>query len=198
MPKPLRPRTTFLIAILAGTAGTMGLAAWENRPTARTASVAAPASPSAAFASRHRVSERIWVAAQLETGDVAVARAEGFRAVIGLRPDGEEPAQPPANALAAYAGAEGLAFAHVPVPQGELPDAVADALGAALARVDGPVLLTCRSGRRAVRAWAVAEASRPGGASPEAILAAAGAAGHSVDDLADRIKARAARRTSGG
>jgi uncharacterized protein (TIGR01244 family) len=78
-----------------------------------------------------------------------------------------------------------------------MPDAVADDLAAALSATDaGPVLLYCRSGRRAARAWALAEASRRGGLTAEEIESAVRNVGQPVDDLRDRIRGRVAARQS--
>lgn len=151
---------------------------------------------STALMERHRLTDDLWVAGQIEARDVEGARVRGFKTVIALRPDGEAADQPSSAEMSRLAGTQGIAFAYVPVPHGDLPDAVADSLGRTLASADGPVLLYCRSGRRAVRAWAIAEASRPDGLTPEAIRAAAAAAGHPVDDLSDRIIRRAAERRS--
>jgi len=188
-----RKRTVFLSALLIGASVVLLPAAWSAwttpSPTAATQATASPA-----FAERHRLSEHIWVAGQIHGGDIAQAKALGFRTVIALRPDGEAPDQSPSAEMSRLAQAQGLAFGYVPVPQGELPDAVADALGATLARAEGPILLYCRSGRRAARAWALAEASRVHGLAPDRIRSIAADAGHPVDDLSDRLMQRFVQR----
>jgi uncharacterized protein (TIGR01244 family) len=139
----------------------------------------------------------LFVAGQISPGDIAAAQQRGARAIIAMRPDGEETGQPTAASVADAARSSGMRFAYVPVPQGDMPDAVADDLAAALSAAgDGPVLLYCRSGRRAARAWALAEASRTGGLSAEKIESAVRNVGQPVDDLRDRIRSRVAARQS--
>jgi uncharacterized protein (TIGR01244 family) len=189
MPDLPRKRTVFFGALLIGASAILLPAAWSAR-TDSTRAIASTSAGSTALAQRHRLTGEIWASSQIESADLTVAKAEGFRAVIALRPDGEVPEQPTTDDLRGIAEAQGLAFFYVPVPQGELPDAVADALGAALKQAEGPVLLYCRSGRRAVRAWAVAEASRLGGLNVHEILSTAAKAGHPVDDLSGRLLQR--------
>ena len=189
MSKLPRKRTVFFGALLIGASAVLLPAAWSERIDPAPASASASAG-SAELAQRHRLTGDIWVSGQIEAADMAVAKAVGFRAVIALRPDGEVLKQPAADDMRRIAGAQGLAFFYVPVPQGELPDAVADELGAALAQAEGPVLLYCRSGRRAVRAWAMAEAARQDGLRAHEILAAAAKAGHPASDLTERLLQR--------
>ncbi len=194
MSRPPRKRTVFLAALLIGAGAVLMPASW-SRWVEDTPGRSEIAQASAALDARHRLKDGLWVAGQIEAGDVARAKAQGFRTVIALRPDGEAPSQPSSAEMSRLAKANGIAFAYIPVPQGELPDEVADALGRTLATADGPVLLYCRSGRRAARAWAVAEASRPDGMAPDAIRAVAAEAGHPVDDLAERMAQRVAQRS---
>lgn len=131
---------------------------------------------------------------QVTLAEVRRLEAAGFRTIIDLRPDGEVPGQPPSAAIGEAARNAGLTFAYVPTPHGDIPDAVVDALGAAMAGAQQPVILYCRSGKRAARVWALAEASRPGGAPADEIAAAVRGAGQPVDDLLVRIATRVAAR----
>ena len=114
--------------------------------------------------------------------------------MVDLRPDGEEPGQPSAQDMRLAATKAGLAFAYVPVPHGDIPEASVAALQAFLASQSGPVLLYCRSGRRAARTWALVEAARPGGMPTDAIMAAVQGAGQNAEDLRGRIEAAVAAR----
>jgi uncharacterized protein (TIGR01244 family) len=125
----------------------------------------------------------------------SIARA-GFRTVIDLRPDGEAADQPPSTAIGTKVRNAGLEFAYIPTPHGDIPDAIVDDLTQALAAAHYPVLLYCRSGKRAARVWALAEASRPDGADAMDIAAAVRAAGQPVDDLMPRIEIRIAARAT--
>lgn len=131
---------------------------------------------------------------QIRLGAVADIGKQGIRTLIDLRPDGEAPDQPPSSEVAKAAASAGLRFAYVPTPNGAIPDATVDALAKALAGSDQPVLLYCRSGSRAARVWALAEASRPGGASASVILSTVNAVGQKADDLVPRIEVRIAAR----
>ena len=87
-----------------------------------------------------------------------------------------------------------MTFAYVPTPHGAIPDVIVDGLARALADVPQPVVLYCRSGNRAARVWALAEASRPSGADAKGIAGSVRAAGQKVDDLMPQIEARIAAR----
>lgn len=137
----------------------------------------------------------VWVSGQIAPAQVDDLKAQGIRTIIALRPDGEEPGQPSSAAVEAAARAAGLGFAHAPVADGEIPQAAVDAVTRALARRDNTVLLYCRSGRRATRTWALAEASRRDGLEAEAIEAVAASTGQSLDDLREQIAARVATRS---
>ncbi len=131
---------------------------------------------------------------QVQLDGVARLRAEGFHTLIDLRPDGEAADQPSSGAVAEAARRSGLAFSYVPTPHGDIPDATVAALAQTLATAERPVMLYCRSGKRAARVWALAEASRTGGFDAGAIAAAVRAAGQPIDDLLPRIEARIAAR----
>ena len=138
----------------------------------------------------------VWASGQVTPAQLADFEARGFKAVIDLRPDGEAPDQPSAADMAQAARAHGMAFAYVPVPHGDIPAAAVDKLGQSLVRVERPVVLYCRSGWRAARTWALAEASRPGGLDADAIKAAVQSAGQPVDHLDESIAARIAARSA--
>jgi uncharacterized protein (TIGR01244 family) len=137
----------------------------------------------------------IQVSGQIRLDDIAALKNQGIKTVIGLRPDGEAPDQPASGALAQAARQAGLQFGYVPVPAGSnVPPSAVDALRQLLARSPRPVLLYCRSGARAVRAWALAEAARPGGLDAATIAQHAQDAGRPVSDLREQIAQRIAAR----
>jgi uncharacterized protein (TIGR01244 family) len=142
-----------------------------------------------------QLADGIWVSEQVTPEQLPAFKARDIKAVIDLRPDGEVPDQPSSNVMADAAAKAGLQFAYIPVAHSDAPPAAAvDALVQSLAKLDKPVLLYCRSGRRAVRTWALAEASRAGGLDTAAIEEAAKAAGQTTDGLHDMITARVAAR----
>lgn len=103
------------------------------------------------------VTDEVSVAPQIELADVARAADQGFTLIISNRPDGEEPGQPTAAEVAAAAEKAGVAFLHIPVRGGPTPDQV-EAVNAAVAEADGPVLLFCRSGTRSIVTWSLGQA----------------------------------------
>ena len=108
----------------------------------------------------HVLASGIAISEQLQPTAMRAAH-DDFATVIDMRPDGEAAGQPSSTAMAAAARAEGLQFAYVPVPHGDIPDAVVDSLAKAMANQTSPTLLYCRSGAaapRAAGAW-----SRPHG-----------------------------------
>ena len=70
-----------------------------------------------------------------------------------------------------------------------------DRFGQVLGTSQKPVLLYCRSGSRAARTWALAEAARPGGLDEQAILQAVEQAGLDASDLQADIARRIAARS---
>ena len=80
------------------------------------------------------------------------AAAGRFRAVVNLRPDGEEPAQPPSAEIEAAARAAGLAYHHIPVRGGPTPDQV-EQTRELLPTAETPILAFCRSGTRSIVTW---------------------------------------------
>lgn len=196
---------TFLYALGAGVAGMlaygfatgtgpMSAGAWiqslTNRPAPAAAAVAAPAKAPMALGAG------IFVRDQIGLGDVTRIRDGGYRTLIDLRPDGEAADQPSAAVVGEAAAKAGLKFAYVPTPHGDIPDATVDGFRRAIAGADKPVLLYCRSGNRAARVWALAEASDPNGAGADAIAASVRAAGQKIDDLKPRIANAIALRTT--
>jgi len=127
-----------------------------------------------------RIDDEVSVAPQIGEGDLPAAAAAGFRLVVNNRPDGEAPDQPPGAAIEAAARAAGLDYVAIPVAGGfSMPQV--DAMAEALDRAGGPVLAFCRSGTRSTMLWALAAARR--GGDPDAIAAAAAAAGYDVSGL---------------
>lgn len=177
-------RWTFLVAVLVGALVVVVPALLDK-----------PAAQSDAFVATPLV-DGIWIAAQVSPSHMPDLAARGFRSLIDLRPDGEAADQPTSLEVGAAAHGSGLSFSYVPVEHGDVPDVTVGSLAQALAGADRPVLLYCRSGRRAVRTWALAEAARAGGLDAITIASAARSAGQPIDDLGDAIGARIAARAS--
>lgn len=121
--------------------------------------------------------------------------SEKFAVIVDLRPDGEAFNQASSQEMAQAAQKLGLAFHYFPVPHGDtVPEAAVTELSQLLQQTSKPVLLYCRSGRRAVRTWSLAEASRPNGLDLSAIRHSATQAGQAIDDLDAQLTQRIAAR----
>jgi sulfide:quinone oxidoreductase len=124
------------------------------------------------------------VSPQITADDIATLKAQGFRAIVCNRPDGEGADQPSFDEIAAAAEAAGIEMRHIPIKAGLVTDADVDAFGAALGELPGPVLAYCRSGTRSATLWSLSEArTRP----MTEILAATKAAGYDMNGVARRI-----------
>lgn len=132
------------------------------------------------------IDDSLAVAAQMQPEELAALAEQGFTAVICDRPDGEEPGQPPLDAMRAAAQEAGLAFHHIPVAGGIFPPAAIAAFGAIRRGTSGKVLAYCRTGTRAVTLDALANVH---GLSVAERLSRAGAAGYDLSALAERMGA---------
>lgn len=176
----------FLASIVVAMLGVLGYAyATRDMP---------PKATQAADASGHALLGGVYVRDQIALDAVGALNGNGTRTLINLRPDGEDQNQPASAAVESAAKSAGLSYAYIPTPHGDIPDAVVDDLARALAQTERPAVLYCRSGKRATRVWALAEASRSGGPSISEIVAAVKSAGQSVDDLMPRIEKRFTER----
>jgi uncharacterized protein (TIGR01244 family) len=140
----------------------------------------------------------VFVTSQLRPENFPFLRGRRIRVVVDLRPDGEAADEPSSQVMEGAARAEGLDFYYIPIPHEMIPDASVEALTKALQnREYSQAVLYCRTGRRAVRTFALAEASRPGGPSAGEILDMVVKAGFTADDLKTEIDRRiVARQTS--
>lgn len=128
-----------------------------------------------------RLTDDFHVAPQIAVDDVAAAGEQGFALIVNNRPDGEDPAAPQGEAIAAAAAAAGIAYVAIPVGHGGFSHTQLDALDTARAAHPGKCLAYCRSGTRSTHLWALASAR--GGAAPDALCDAAAAAGYDLDPL---------------
>ncbi len=131
-----------------------------------------------------KIDERLSVSPQIHVADVPTLKAQGYRAIICNRPDGEGPDQESFEAIAAAAKAEGLEARYLPVTSGMVRDEDAQAFGQVLKELPGPVLAYCRTGTRSATLWSLSEAQRQ--PLPQ-ILAATKAAGYDMNGVARRI-----------
>lgn len=88
-----------------------------------------------------------WVSPQLSVTDVALAKDQGYSAIVCNRPDGEEAGQPTAAEIRAACDQAGLSFAYLPMQGPNYTPAMVQELKDLLAKED-KVLGYCRTGNR--------------------------------------------------
>jgi sulfide:quinone oxidoreductase len=134
-----------------------------------------------------KLTDDLFVSAQIEPSDVALLAAQGVRAIICNRPDGESPGQPTVKSIEEAAAAHGITIVYQPVVSNAIGDGDVEAFEKALKTLAGPVLAYCRSGTRCTVLWALSEAgNRP----PQEILLSAMRAGYDLSPLVQRIEER--------
>ncbi len=130
------------------------------------------------------LSPKFTVSPQISVEDVGTIAAQGFRAIICNRPDGEGADQPSFKEIAAAAKAAGIEARYVPVQSGMVKDQDVEAFGAALEDVQRPVFAYCRTGTRSATLWSFHEAMKRPIAE---VLTATKAAGYDMNGVARRI-----------
>ncbi len=97
-----------------------------------------------------RIASDFSTSPQLQAEQLAALAADGFKAVINNRPDGEGgAAQPTSAAIASAATSAGLEYAHLPVVAGKITAAEVETFARLLERLPKPILAFCRTGNRA-------------------------------------------------
>lgn len=134
-----------------------------------------------------RITPFISVAPQIQPEDVVAIAAAGYKTLVNNRPDGEGEGQPSSDAIAQAAQGHGLAYYHLPVESGNIRDDNVRDFAELLHMAKGPVLAFCRTGTRSTSLWALSQAER---LSPEAIQAAAKAAGYDLSGMQARLMHR--------
>ena len=138
------------------------------------------------------IDDTIAVAPQITPEDVETIRAAGFRMIVNNRPEEEEPGQPSGEAVAAAAAAAGLGYVAIPITHAGFSLPQVEAMGAALAGAEGPLLAYCRSGTRSCHLWALAAVR--GGESPDSATAKAAAAGYDISGIRPLLDQLATQR----
>ena len=131
-----------------------------------------------------KITDEVSVAPQLLPEEMAEVAAQGFRAIICNRPDGEAADQPTFEEVEAAAKAAGLQTRFLPIVSGKVRDEDAEDFGRALIELPGPVLAYCRTGTRSATLWSLSQAKHR---EPAAILAATKAAGYDMAGVVRRI-----------
>lgn len=137
------------------------------------------------------LSDVVFASEQIALSDIAAAKATGVTTIVNNRPDGEDPNAPQSVAIEAEASANGLSYVPIPIGHSGFSEPQIDAMIDALQAAEGKVLAYCRSGTRSTFLWALANAKM--GADPDAIIAAANAAGYDVSPVRPMMDMLAAR-----
>jgi sulfide:quinone oxidoreductase len=124
------------------------------------------------------------VSPQISVQDIATIAAQGYRAILCNRPDGEGADQPSFKELATAAQAAGIEMRYQPVQSGMVKDKDVETFGATLETLQRPVLAYCRTGTRSATLWSFhAAKTQP----ISEILMATSAAGFDMNGVARRI-----------
>jgi uncharacterized protein (TIGR01244 family) len=142
-----------------------------------------------------QLSDEVSISSQLKVSDIGRFRLSEFKTIVDIRPDGEAIGQPSSEEMREAAERFNVDFYYIPVPHEGGSESAVTRLADVLATAPKPALLYCRTGRRAVRLFALAEAARIGGPNVDTILRMVVQAGFSAADLKDAIKARITLRT---
>lgn len=141
------------------------------------------------------VGDRVFLTSQLVPEHLPFLRRMGIRTIVDMRPDGEAADQPSSDIMKQAAAARGIDFHYIPVPHESLPDDAVSALRSVLEDDRAwATVLYCRTGRRAVRLYALASASQFDGPDADEIQRLVQEAGFTADDLKDNIARRIAQR----
>lgn len=103
-----------------------------------------------------KITDRLTVASQPDLGHIADL-AKDYAALINLRPDGEDAAQPGNDAEHAAATGAKLGYAFVPVTGSTVTEADIRAFQHAMNTAGGPVYAHCKGGTRVLTLYALGE-----------------------------------------
>jgi uncharacterized protein (TIGR01244 family) len=107
-----------------------------------------------------KLTDRIFVAPQIDTDAIAAAKDMGVTLVINNRPEDESADQTPGPDIDAAAKGAGIDYVAIPVTHAGFAEWQVTAMAEALDKVDGKILAYCRSGTRSTLLWALARASK--------------------------------------
>ncbi|WP_295170322.1 bifunctional protein tyrosine phosphatase family protein/NAD(P)/FAD-dependent oxidoreductase [uncultured Paracoccus sp.] len=130
------------------------------------------------------LSPQFAVSPQITPQDIPALKAQGYRAIIANRPDGEGADQPTFAEIETAAHAAGMQARYIPISGGMVGDDDVEAFRSALRAMPGPVLAYCRSGTRSATLWSLAQADDM--PMPQ-ILAATSTAGYDLSGVVRRI-----------
>ncbi|MGR3712363.1 MAG: TIGR01244 family sulfur transferase [Shimia sp.] len=131
-----------------------------------------------------QITDRFFVAPQIEATDMQALAEAGFSLVINNRPDMEIGPDHASDAMQAAAQAAGLTYVANPLTMDTMtPDRQGVQRGAT-EEASGKVLAYCRSGTRSLICWTLAHA---GDVPADELLSAAASAGYDLSGLAPHL-----------
>ena len=136
-----------------------------------------------------KLTDQLFVSAQLSLDDIQAAKAAGFKTIINNRPNNESDDQPDGAEIENAVRNAGLAYYYQPVVSGQITDENVDGFGQLLSSVEGPTLAFCRTGTRCTFLWALSQAAHE--ELPELANKAA-SAGYDLSGLMPRLLQRKA------
>ena len=107
-----------------------------------------------------RLNGELAVAGQINPGDIPELAAEGFRAIICNRPDGEAPGQPKYQEIERAASANGIKTVYQPVVASDIGGDTAANFDHIVGELPKPLLVYCRSGMRSTALWALSQVGK--------------------------------------
>ena len=131
------------------------------------------------------LSPNLSVSPQISVDEATAAAHNGFRSIIGNRPDGEAPGQPAWSEIAAAAHGAGLETRHIPVAVNAIDEVAVAEFAQALETMPKPVLAYCGSGRRSAVLWAL---SNNGSLTAEERIRTGKRAGYDFEKLRARME----------
>lgn len=142
------------------------------------------------------ISDGVFLTSQLTPDHLRYLRRMRIFTIVDMRPDGEAVDQPSSDDMKRAAEARGMEFHYIPVPHESLPDEAVSSLRTVLEERSRSMVLYCRTGRRAVRLFALASASLEDGPDCVEIQRMVKDAGFTAEDLTAQIAERIAKRGS--
>ncbi len=139
-----------------------------------------------------KLTDRIFVAPQIDIEAMKAARDLGVTLVINNRPEDESADQTPGPDIEAAATVAGMDYIAIPVTHAGFAEWQVTAMADALESADGKILAYCRSGTRSTLLWALARASK--GEHPAVLAEKAADAGYDISPVTammDIVRGRA-------
>jgi sulfide:quinone oxidoreductase len=138
----------------------------------------------------HQLTDDLYVSGQIDPAEIPLLAAQGIRAIICNRPNGEAAGQPEVRAVEDAAAAHGIKVVYQPVVSNAIGDAEVAAFGKALQELPKPVLAYCRSGTRCTVLWSLNQAGK---LPAQDILLKAMRAGYDMSPIMPRLEKRQRR-----